>query len=207
MTKKASIILSNIDMYQKIVDRHYCHYLKLNAEHEKKEKSDATADEINNELYNLEFAMDCDAAVILVFSQMTIEAFCNAYLSQHISKTKIKDPSFITKINLLFVTIFDEKGEAIEYKDAYKHYDFKSIKKLNKARIKFVHRDPVEFSLNLDSDEAFQQDAVRGIQKIEENYLRRIKDDDVKNAVTAYPKLLNKLREAGLDFEKIGFIY
>ena len=208
MPDKTTVMLSNISIYKKIVDSHYNHYLELNTEYDemKKKTSDANVAEMAGELYNLESAMDCDAAVILVFAQMTIEAFCNVYLLQHFSKTQIKDKSFIDKLKLSIITIMGEEGKTITEADAPNYYGA-DIPGIITIRKKFVHRYPISFDLSLTSEDEFKKDSANGVQEIEAGYLRRVKRADVDNAATAYQRLLDKLKASGADFDKFRFQY
>lgn len=201
MTKKTTI--TNISLYKNIVDNHYAHYLEVAAIYDTL-LTNPSSENLENEIYNVQHMMDEDAAVILVFGQMTIEAFCNAYLLQHYSKTHFKDKHFIDKVNLMIVSILDNIGISIGEKDAHNYYGA-DIPAMISIRKKCVHRYPVCAEFDLDSEVEFEKAAVATAEQIENTYLRRIKRSDVKNAATAYRLLLEKLEAAGVDFSTIGF--
>ena len=73
-------------------------------------------------------------AVIFVFSEMTLEAFCNAYLLQRYSKRAFKDWEFIKKVDRSIVTMLSENGTTISDADANNYYgsDIPQIIKIRK---------------------------------------------------------------------------
>lgn len=206
MVTKSSVALTNIKIYKMIVDSHYQQYLELASKYDLLDKADIPLEEKDGKLYEIQTNMDANAAVIVVFGHMTIEAFCNIYLLQKLSKAKVDDMSFIDKVDLTVVSLLKDNGTAISETDAPNYYGT-NIAALVKIRKRFVHRYPIRFELNHESEEAFEKDAACGAQMIEDGYLRRIKGEDVQNAAEAYQKLINTLETAGVDFSKIGFIY
>lgn len=148
--------------------------------------------------------MDEDAAIILVFGQMTIEAFCNTYLLQHFLKTHFKDKPFIDKVNLTIVTIFEKSGIVVDEKDAHDYYGA-YLPNIIAIRKKCVHRYPVRVEFDIDSDIEFEEDAITTVKQIENKYLKKIKRSDVENAATTYQKLIDKLKISGANFDTIGF--
>lgn len=200
------IILTNIEMYNEIVSSAYAHYKELMVAHDKLLTSESeTNTDLDSKVYALQNAMDSTAAVILVFSEITLEAFCNAYLWTKYSKVSFEKMDSIKKVDHSIVTMLSECGTSITDVDASNYYGG-DIPRIIKIRKKFVHRYPVKFSLALDSDEKFEKDVASSAAEIEDQFLRRIERADVENAATAYQKFKDKLSLAGVDFGKMGFI-
>ena len=198
-----TVTITNIGVYKSIVDNHYKNYLK-SANIYDTLLSKSSPENLEDELYRIQSVMDEDAAVILVFGQMTIEAFCNAYLLQRYSKTYFENKPFIDKVNLMIVSMLDNIGISISEKDAHNYYGA-DIPAMISIRKKCVHRYPVCAEFDLDSEAEFEKASVVTAEQIENTYLRRIKRSDVKNAATAYRLLLKKLEVTGVDFSTIGF--
>lgn len=200
------IFLTNIKMYDQIVSSAYAHYQELMSAHDKllDSKSCTNAD-LDSEVYTLQSAMDSAAAVVVVFAEMTLESFCNVYLLKHCSKNSLKDMTLIKKVDYSIVAMLGECGISITEEDA-KNYYGTDIPMIIRIRKKLVHRYPVKFDLDLESDEQFEKDAISAATKIEEQFLRRIERTDVKNAATAYHNFKDKLSSVGVDFSNMWFI-
>lgn len=195
-------------MYRSIVAKHYQLYQELAKEHDKLslETDPANAEEEEQALYSLRYEMDCEAAIICIFSHMTFEAFCNVYLLQHIPKKEIEDKSFIEKVDSSIVQLLAESGNPIPQEDAPLYYGA-DIKALVNIRKKMVHRYPVRGDISLKTDESFQKGSLDIARQIEECYLRRIDRTIVSNAATAYDRFIAKMKASGVDFTRLCFAY
>ena len=200
-----NVSLTNIKMYNEIVAHTYKRYQELTTTYDELQaQNSATNSDENENFYALENAMDHAAAIILVFSEMTLEAFCNAYLLTKYSKNSFKDMSFIDKVDHTIVTMLKECGITISAADI-KNYYGGDVKRIICIRKRFVHRYPVVFDLDTDSDEKFAKTSVAAADNIEGQFLRRVSKADVENAATAYQKFKDTLNSVGFDFSKIGF--
>ena len=113
--------------------------------------------------------------------------------------------TLIKKVDYSIVAMLGECGISITEEDA-KNYYGTDIPMIIRIRKKLVHRYPVKFDLDLESDEQFEKDAISAATKIEEQFLRRIERTDVKNAATAYHNFKDKLSSVGVDFSNMWFI-
>ena len=202
-----AVILSNVSIYKNIVDTHYQSYCALLSQQtELSTGTDSQTDACKEEMYNTQYAMDCEAAIVVVFSYMTIEAFCNMYLNQYIARQRMENFCFIKKINTTISQLFAESGKTVSKRKAFLYYGA-DIEKLVEIRNSMVHRYPVRLSLSIKTDDALESTAAVAAHQIEKNYLRRISPNDVEMAATAYATFLTKLKESGADFSKLRFIY
>lgn len=208
MRNSISITLTNIGLYQSIVTTHYQQYQELADEHNKLslEQDDPCTRETDQTLYRLQRAMDCETAIIVAFSYMTIEAFCNVYLAKHLSKRKVEKIHFLKKLDTTISLLFAENEKSVSKNKAHKHYGA-DIQKLADMRNAMVHRHPVRFDLSLKSVIALQKGAAAAARQIEQAYLRRVSISDVEMAATAYTKLLDSLTSSGIDLSKLPFEY
>lgn len=201
-----NVILTNVKMYDEIVSHAYRHYQELmKAYDELQIQCPASNSDADAKAYSLEHAMDSVASIILVFSEMTIEAFCNAYLLTQYSKENFKHMSFIDRVDHTIITMLGKCGTIIQKADVDKYYGC-DIKKIVRIRKKFVHRYPVSFDLNTASDKQFEQDSLATASEIKEQFLRRLESEDVENAALAYQKFKEKMSSMGVDFDKLGFV-
>lgn len=201
-----NVILTNVKMYDEIVSHAYGHYQELTKSYnELRIQSSTLNSDEDAKAYSLEHAMDRVASIILVFSEMTIEAFCNAYLLTQYSKNSFEHMSFIDKVDHTVMTMLNKYGKIIQKADADKYYGC-DIKKIISIRKKLVHRYPVSFELNTDSDKQFEHDALAAVTEIEDQYLRRVEKADVDNAAFAYQKFKEKMSSMGVDFDELGFV-
>ena len=93
---------TNIESYQRIVSTNYDRYLDMVKEYNNFSKGKDFGDvdeETQNLLYAVQKSMDEIAMVIIAFSQMTVESFCNAYLIKSYSRKVLSSWSFKKKIN------------------------------------------------------------------------------------------------------------
>ncbi len=204
----SQFILTNIAMYDAIVSSHYNEYQKLTLIHDELSKNitGANKEEIETQLYQIQYTMDCEAAIIVAFGYMTIEAFCNAYLDQHIPRKKVEKIHFLKKLDTTISILFAENGKSVSKSKAQQYYGAE-IQKLADMRNEMVHRHPVRFGLSLKSALTLQKGAAAATRQIEHAYLRRISRSDVKMAATAYTKLLDNFSVSGIDLSKLSFEY
>ena len=208
MADKISVSITNISLYRSIVTKHYQLYQELAKELDRlSSETDPTNAEVKEQaLYRLQCEMDCEAAIICIFSHMTFEAFCNVYLLQHMPKKEIEDKSFIEKVDSSIVQLLAESGNPIPKEDAPLYYGA-DIKVLVNIRNKMVHRYPVRGDISLKTDESLQRESLDIVRQIKECYLRRIDRAKVYNAATAYDAFIASMKASGVDFTKLSFNY
>ena len=202
------VILTNIIMYKNIVENHYKEYQNLSALYDKTKKDVTTThnEDVENALYEIELSMDSEAFIIIAFSYMTIEAFCNIYLTQHVSKKNFKKFCFLKKLNTTISMLFSDNKISVSKNKAQEFYG-SNIQKLVNMRNNMVHRYPVRFDLSIKSDISFKKGSAAAARQIENAYLRRINRVDVEMAATAYTKLLDSFKSAGINLSNLTFQY
>ena len=206
---------TNIESYHRIVTSHYHDYLEMIKDYDNysngKDFSDLD-EETQNIIYAVQKSMDEAAMVIIAFSQMTIESFCNAYLIKTYSKKVLSSWSFEKRINTTISSLLLTAGVCVSKKDLPNFYG-DGISELMKKRNKIVHRYPVivEFPISdkLDSKaiKRFVKASKVGAEKIEKQALRRIDRSVVQQISLAYPTFIKKLADAGCKLENLPFRY
>lgn len=206
---------TNIESYHRIVTSHYKEYLDMiedyNNYSQGKDFSDVD-DETQNLLYAVQRSMDEAAMVIIAFSQMTIESFCNAYLRKSYSKKDLSGWNFERRLNKTISLLLASSGISVAEKDLPNYYG-EGVSELLKKRNKIVHRYPVivkfpiSKTLNSKNLKKFKRAAKAGAEEIEKQVLRRIDRSVVKKISEAYPTFIKTLTDAGCTFEDIPFKY
>lgn len=204
---KKKVVLSNILMYKSIVDTTFQKYIELASQFDALNTGVVPdSDEINAKMYHIQENMDKAAAIILVFSEMTIEAFCNAVLMAKLPKGRFESKTFIEKVKLTTVKLLEDGGTTIAEDEASRYYG-DNIPLLISIRKKLVHTYPVCFELDLESESEFQKNTAAGTKQIEECFLRRIDSANITKAATAYQQFIKTLKEGGASFSAIDFVY
>lgn len=206
---------TNIESYHRIVTSHYKDYLNMiedyNYYSQGKDFYDADED-TRNRLYAVQKSMDETAMVIIAFSQMTIESFCNAYLMKKYSKKELLGWNFELRLKKTISLLFADSGISVADKNLANYYG-EGITELLKKRNKIVHRYPVIVrfpiykTLNAKNLEKFKRAAKTGAEAIEKQALHRIDRTAVKKISEAYPTFIKRLTDAGCTFGDIHFRY
>ena len=206
---------TNIESYHRIVACHYKDYLNMIEDYNNysngKDFSDVD-EETQNRLYAVQRSMDETAMVIIAFSQMTMESFCNTYLRMSYSKKDLSGWNFERRLNKTISLLLASSGISIAEKDLPNYYG-DGVSELLKKRNKIVHRYPVivEFPLSKTltpkNIKKFENVAKAGAEEIQKQVLRRIDRTLVKKISEAYPTFIKTLTDAGCTFENIPFMY
>lgn len=206
---------TNIESYHRIVTSHYKDYLDMieDYNHYSQGKDFLDVDEeTQNLLYAIQRSMDESAMVIIAFSQMTIESFCNAYLRKSYSKKILTRWNFEKRLNETISLLLVSSGISVTKKDLPNYYG-DGVSELLKKRNKIVHRYPVivrfpiSKRLNSKNLRKFENAAKVGAEEIEKQALRRIDSLVVKRISEAYPTFIKTLSDAGCTFENIPFSF
>ncbi len=203
---------TNIESYQRIVSSNYNRYLDMISDYNNFSNGKDFFDvdeETQNLLYAVRKSMDETAMVIIAFSQMTVESFCNAYLIKSYTRKTLSNWSFRRKINKTISLLLHDSGISIKETDLPNYYG-EGITELLKNRNKIVHRYPViiKFPVGDDIDiKKFKKTSKKAALEIENQSLRRIDSTVVEKISEAYPSLIKTLSNAGCTFENIPFRY
>ena len=206
---------TNIESYYKIVTSHYKDYLDMIEDYNNysQDKDFLEVDEeTQNILYAIQKAMDETAMVIIAFSQITVESFCNAYLRKSYSKKALFGWNFEKRLNETIYLLLASSGITLAKKE-FSNYYGEGVTELLKKRNKIVHRYPVivKFpvgeTLNSRELNKFEKAARAGAEEIKNQALRRIDRSVVEKISDAYPTFIKNLTNAGCSFENVPFRY
>lgn len=200
---------TNIESYDKIVKSHYKDYLDMVLDYDSYANGKTffeVDDETKDMLYAIQNSMDQNAMVIIAFSQMTIESFCNAYLIQNISKKQLQLMTFESKLRRTIRELMLASGKSLTKKEVTSLYGVGLTELINK-RNKIVHRYPVIVNFNMTSVEKMEKTAKQGAIEIKRQSLRRIDRNVVKDIAYAYSTFIKNLSNAGCTFDKLPFKY
>lgn len=203
---------TNIESYQRIVSTNYDRYLDMVKEYNNFSKGKDSGDvdeETQNLLYAVQKSMDEIAMVIIAFSQMTVESFCNAYLIKSYSRKVLSSWSFKKKINKTTSLLLLNSGIKFKETDLENYYG-EGITELLKKRNQIVHRYPViiKFPVGDDIDiRKFKKVSKKAALEIEKQSLHRIDSDIVEKISKSYLSFIKNLSDAGCAFEKLPFRY
>ena len=150
--------------------------------------------------------MDQNAMVIITFSQMTIESFCNAYLIQNIPKKQLQMMTFESKLQKTIRELMSASGKSLTKKEVKNIYG-DGLSELIFQRNKVVHRYPVIVNFNMTSVAKMKKTAIQGAMEIKRQSLRRIDRNIVKNIAYAYSTFIQNLSDAGCTFDNLPFSY
>ena len=203
---------TNIESYQRIVSTNYDRYLDMVKDYNNFSKGKGFLDvdeETQNLLYAVQKSMDETAMVIIAFSQMTVESFCNAYLIKSYSRKVLSNWSFKKKINKTISLLLLNSGIKFKESDLENYYG-EGIAELLKKRNQIVHRYPIiiKFPVGDDIDiRKFKKVSKKAALEIKKQSLHRIDSDVVEKISKSYPSFINKMSDVGCSFENIPFRY
>ena len=200
---------TNIEAYDKIVKNHYKDYSEMILDYDSYANGKTffeVDDETKDMLYAIQNAMDQNAMVIITFSQITIESFCNAYLIQNIPRKQLQLMTFESKLQKTIRELMSTSGKSLTKKEAKDLYGV-GLSELLLHRNKVVHRYPVIVNFNMTSVAKMQKTAIQGAMEIKRQGLRRIDRNIVKNIAYAYSAFIQNLSDAGCTFDNLPFSY
>ena len=200
---------TNIESYDKIVKSHYKDYLDMVLDYDSYANGKTffeVEDETKDMLYAIQNAMDQNAMIIIAFSQMTIESFCNAYLIQYTPKKQLQSMTFEPKLRMTIRRLMLTSGKRLTNKEITNMYGVGLTELINK-RNKIVHRYPVIVNFDMTSVVKMEKTAKQGAIAIKQQSLRRIDRNTVKDIADAYPTLIQNLSNAGCTFDNLPFSY
>lgn len=211
MNKNRYVVFTNIEEYNKIVKVHYDTYLNLSTDYDRIANGKTffdVDDETKGVLYSIERSMFETALVIICFSQMTIEAFCNAYLSEHtkFKSADINAMKFRRKIKETIIALMAKDGYVIS-KNKAELYFGKGIWQLLEVRNKVVHRYPLKVKFNLTSIKQFEKSSIFVAKQLEKSYIKRIDRNTIVLVARAYDEFVDNLKTSGCTFKDIRFDY
>ena len=204
---KSKILISNIDLYKNIVEKHFETYCELHTQFKQTNKKlkQQSCEEREEALYKIQSLMDEEAMVIVVFSQMTIEEFCNCVLMlKGETVSKLSGLSFGCKITDTINFLLQTGDKPLNEKQIKVVFG-KDIYMMKHIRRKVVHRYPVLKECELDNQKQFERDMFVLANKIESECLRRIPPKTVKKIARAYDTFINSLENQGVTTECLRF--